>query len=272
MRIDKRGVTSLLTKTQLPGADYVINPYLGCSHKCIYCYAEFMKRFSNCNEKWGEYIIVKEPKHKIINKNLKGKTILISSVTDPYNAYNLKFNATRDVLEQLVDSQANIEILTKSKFVLKDLDLIKKIPNIKVGISMNTLDDEFRLQVEPCASSVNDRIETLKMLKNNGIKTYVFISPIFPAITDCESLIEAVKNTVDEIYLENLNLRGSYKKTVMDFIKKFRPSLIELYNNIYYKNQTIYWDNLKEQLINEYLEKNNINYKFYFFHKDIKKN
>ncbi|MBE6049292.1 MAG: radical SAM protein [Clostridium sp.] len=270
VKVYNREVKDLLTKSKLPDADYVINPYIGCTHNCIYCYAEFMSRFAHCSEKWGNYIIVKDSIKGIKCKDMEQKTILISSVTDPYNHIERKYRKTRSVLEQLIDSEATIEILTKSKNVLDDIELIKKIKNIKIGISINTTDDKFREKIEPCASSVDERINTLKVLHENNIKTYAFISPIFPEITDCREIIDKVKNYVDYICFENLNLRGNYKKVVLDFIKINYPDLIDLYNNIYLKKNLSYWEDYKKDL-NNYLESLELDYRYYFYHDKIKK-
>nr|WP_279325319.1 radical SAM protein [Clostridium sp. D46t1_190503_E9] len=270
VKLYNREVNDLLTKSKLPDADYVINPYIGCTHKCIYCYAEFMNRFARCSEKWGEYIIVKDAKKDIKCNDMEEKTILISSVTDPYNSIEKKYRKTRMVLEQLVDSEANIEILTKSKNMLDDIKIIKKIKNIKVGISMNTIDDTFREKIEPCASSVDERINTLKVLHENNINTYAFISPIFPGITDCKKIVDSVKEYADYVCFENLNLRGNHKKVVLDFISTNYPDLMDLYNNIYVKKDLSYWENYQKDL-NNYLESLEIDCKYYFYHDKIKK-
>ena len=98
-------VKSYITKSQLPGIDFVINPYVGCPHKCIYCYAEFMKRFVNEHniEDWGDFLDVKKCSIPInLNKIKKDKKVLISSVTDPYNPYECKYKITRSILKQFI--------------------------------------------------------------------------------------------------------------------------------------------------------------------------
>lgn len=80
-----------LTKSNLPASDYVINPYVGCPHACKYCYASFMKRFIGHNEKWGDFIDIKECDKPINIKKLSGKSVFISSVTDCYNQFEEKY-------------------------------------------------------------------------------------------------------------------------------------------------------------------------------------
>ena len=221
-------VKDYLTKSSLPASDYVINPYIGCSHQCKYCYACFMKRFTGHEEPWGSFIDIKECDKPINIKKLEGKSLFLSSVTDCYNQYEQKYGITRKIVEQLVDANCQITISTKSDLILRDMDLLKKCKNLKVAVSLNTLDDGFRSDMDD-ASSVSDRIHVLRRLHQEGIYTVLFVSPIFPYLTDCKALIEATKDSVCEYWFENLNLRGSYKKVIMDYIATHYPDLYDAY-------------------------------------------
>ena len=263
---------NIITKSKLPATDYVINNYVGCNHGCIYCYAEFMKRFTNHTEKWGEFLDVKKFNEEKFVKYLKkinsDKKILMSSVTDPYNPYEIKYKSTRNILKLFIQANnehIHLEILTKSLLIFRDIDLLKKIKNITVGISLNTLNDNLRRQIEPCAGSIKSRIEILKKLKGENIPMYLFISPIFPMLTQLEEIIATCKDTVDFIYFENLNLRGRYKKIILDFISKNFPEYNQLYQDIYTKNKKEYWYLLMED-INRLCEIYDIKYKTFFFH------
>ena len=271
MKIIEKQVKNIITKTKLPAADYVINPYIGCSHKCVYCYADFMSRFSGVSDPWGSFIVVKDFFESEFNKCFKNKKILLSSVTDAYQPINQKFNKTRLILEKLKNTESDIEILTKSKFLLNDLDLLKQINNLKIGVSLSTLDEEFRKLIEPGASSVPDRLKMLEVLHYEGIQTYLFISPIFPEITDCNKLIDNVNQFVDEIWFENLNLRGSSKVKVLNIIKSNYEKFVSTYKDIYLKKNQSYWINLENKLRDTYKnEFDNGRFKMFFYHSDIK--
>lgn len=261
---------SIITKSNLPDADYVINPYIGCPHKCIYCYAEFMKRFTNHKENWGDFIDVKNSLKNIDVRGLSGKVVLLSSVTDAYNIFEKKYCVTQKILKQFVGVDVNLEILTKSHLILRDLPILLNIKNLKVGISLNTLDDKLRSMTEPRASSIEQRIYALEKLRDNGIKTYAFISPIFPEITNVFDIIDRLEYIVDEFYFENLNLRGEYKKRVLDFIMNNFADSYSLYKNIYINNDNGYWEEVSSS-IQEHCKKKNIKYKIYFNHKNKSK-
>ena len=120
------------------------------------------------------------------------------------------------------------------------------------------------------ASTIKERIETLKVLHENGIYTVLFMSPIFPYITEWKEIIEKTHNYVDEYWFENLNLRGNYKSSILNYIKEKYPDLIDKYNHIYINNTKNYWIELSKQ-INQYCISNNIKFINYFYHDEIKK-
>lgn len=263
-------VNDYVTKSNLPASDYVINPYVGCSHGCKYCYASFMKRFTGHKEKWGSFIDIKQCDKKINAKKLENKRVFLSSVTDCYNKFEEKYELTRNILKQLIDVNCELSISTKSKLILRDLDLLKQMKNLTVSMSINTLDEDFKNDMDS-ASSISDRLETLKELHNNGIKTVLFMSPIFPYITDFKKIINVSKDYIDEYWFENLNLRGSYKQTILNYIENKYPNLVNQYNDIYINKNKEYWKDLSKE-IDVYCKDNNIKYINYFYHEELVKN
>lgn len=263
-------VNDYLTKSNLPASDYVINPYVGCPHGCKYCYASFMKRFTGHKEDWGTFIDIKKCDKEINIKKLENKNVFLSSVTDCYNKFEEKYELTRKILKQLVNANCYLSISTKSKLILRDLDLLKQIKNITVSMSINTLDEDFRKDMDN-ASSIQERLNTLKELHKNGIHTVLFMSPIFPYITNFKEIIEVSKEYIDEYWFENLNLRGDYKTRILFYIQDKYPEFINEYNNIYIKGNKQYWKDLSKQ-IKEYCEDNKVKYINYFYHEELVKN
>lgn len=245
--IKKTEVKNVLIKSNLPAGDYSANPYSGCAHACKYCYASFMKRFTGHQEPWGTYADVKYWPEIKNPRKYAGKEIIIGSVTDPYQPAEKKYGRTRALLKQMKGSGAKISIITKSDLVLRDLDLIKTFPGARVSWSVNTLDESFQKDMDK-ASAVESRLGAMKAFYRAGVNTVCFISPIFPGITDAKAIIKRVKGQCGRIWLENLNLRGDYKKTVIDYIRKKYPSLLSLYWGIYNDNNRGYWEKLDAQL------------------------
>ena len=186
-------VKNVLTKSNLPVSDYSVNPYVGCQHGCKYCYASFMKRFTNHSEPWGSFVDVKYWEPIKNSKKYAGKEMFFGSVTDPYQPLEEKYERTRNLLKELQGSGCKVSIATKSDLVLRDLDLIKTFPEARVSFSINTLDEEFRMEMDDSVS-IERKIKAMKILHEANIRTTCFISPIFPGITDVEAIVRKCKN------------------------------------------------------------------------------
>ena len=173
--------------------------------------------------------------------------LFIGSVTDPYLPQEETFRRTRALLEQLAGSGVKISIATKSDLVLRDLDLIKTFPDARVSWSVNTLDEGFKNDMDN-AVSIERRLTAMKAFHDAGVRTTCFVSPIFPGITDVKAIIDRAKEQCNLIWLENLNLRGSYKAVIMDYIRERYPQLVPLYQEIYQKGIRTYWEFLDGEL------------------------
>ena len=242
--VETRGV---VTKTDLPICDYAANPYVGCTHACRYCYASFMKRFTGHPEPWGTFLDVKQwPKIRDPSK-YDGKEIFIGSVTDPYLLQEAEHGRTRALLEQLQGSGARISIATKSDLILRDLDLIASFPDARVSWSINTLDETFRADMDR-AVSIEKRLGAMRRFHEAGVRTTCFISPIFPGITDPKEIILRAKDICNLVWLENLNLRGSFKADIMAYISEKHPDLVPLYDRIYNRRDLGYWEDLDAEM------------------------
>ncbi len=278
-------VKNIISKSNLLAYDYAVNPYIGCLHGCKYCYASFMKKFTGHSEEWGEFVDVKFWNPIKIFKKYNKKSIFIGSVTDPYQPIELRYERTKAFLEEIKDFDINVNISTKSDLILRDLNLIKQFKNINVSWSINTLDEDFRKEMDN-AVSIERRISCMKTFYDEKIKTTCFISPIFPGITDVIAIIKKCRYCCNTIWLEKLNLRDDFKLKILNYITNYYPHLYNLYKEIYIDNKVDYWKKLdkeikdfcdREKLL--YVKDNNVfDRDFcnnpivvnYFYHDDIK--
>lgn len=184
--------------------------------------------------------------------------MIVGSVTDAYNPQEEIFRRTRAFLEQMQGSGINLIITTKSDLVLRDLNLIKTFPSPLISWSINTLDENFKNDMDR-AVSIERRIAAMKKCHEAGIRTTCFISPIFPEITEVFEIIERIKDFCDYIWLENLNLRSNFKAQIMEYIGDKYTELLPLYQQIYNKNDMTYWQVLDCKMA-EYAEANGFLY------------
>jgi len=266
MKISAIKCKTLLTKSNLPKVDYCINPYIGCSHACAYCYARFMRRFTGHSELWGQFLDIKMNAAEVLAKEMARKpkkgTILLGSVTDAYQSIERKCCLTRAVLEILVEYDWPISILTKSNLVMRDIDLLKRFSECEVGLTITTMDQKICRNFEPGSSVPQQRIEALETLHQNKIATYVFIGPILPELSDIEAIFKAIKGKADFVMAEALNLKCGNRYFIETVLLKEYPQLLPIYKKGFGKD---YWDSI-EKLTRKLAGEYGIHFKGFFRH------
>ena len=245
-------VKTALSPSKLPGLDYALNPYRGCEHACVYCYAPSVIRWDK--GKWGELVEVKVNLPRILSKELRVKkkgVVGVGTVTDPYQPTEKKYEITRLCLELLLLHDFPVCIQTRSSLVLRDMDLFKKFTNIEVGITLTTLDDSARAKMEPGASTVEERLRALEELSKNGIKTWVFLGPVMPYITDVEALVDSIAKVKPKyVLVDKLRLKEGVWDRISGFIEEFYPQFSEKYSKIFFEKEDFY-GGLFENIINK---------------------
>ncbi len=249
---------SILNKSGIPGIDFALNPYTGCEHKCVYCYAVFIKRFTNHNEEWGEFVDIKTNAPEILQKQLKQlKTkshISIGTVCDAYQPAEERYEITRKCLEVLRYFQHPVSILTKSSLVLRDLNLLLKIKAMEVGFTLATINSETKNLFEPNSSPIEERLSALQKLSQNGIYTWVFVAPILPYISDSDEEIECLIRTAEESGAQNITFDSlnPYPKVWHNVMTKVRERFPEKLKNyeFYYRNKILYEKKSKDRILN----------------------
>ena len=244
MKLEEIKAKSIITKSKLPDTDYVVNPYTGCQFACMYCYASFMGRFVNEPiENWGNYVYVKtnavelfEKELVVLQRNTPQPSILFSSVTDPYLGAEMKYRLTGRMLDILARERykGTISVLTKSPMVLRDIDVLKKIPNAEVGMTVTTTNDKVSRFLEVRAPPASARLLTLKKLHDSGLNTYAFVGPLLPHFRYQEKLLDElfaalVKSGVKEVYVEQMNLKPYIKKRLWQVLDNEPKEVQEVY-------------------------------------------
>lgn len=212
---------SVLTPTAIPSYDFCINPYVGCAHGCTYCYASFMKRFTGHGEPWGSFVDIKVNAPEVLARQLarpRVGSVLFGTVTDPYQPAEREYGITRDCLGLLGASSLRVHLLTRSPLCLRDIDLFKEIESLEIGLSIGTDKDEIRRIFEPAAPPIGARVEALKKLRREGVRTYAFIGPMLPL--DPEAMAALLAGAVDEVLVDRLNyprkVVGLYRRHGME--------------------------------------------------------
>lgn len=219
-----------INRTGIPGYDYCLNPYTGCAHSCLYCYADFTRRFTNHREPWGEFVDVKVNFPEALRRQLGGRkppsgTAILGTVTDSYQPLEGKFRITRASLEVLKDyPDLSLNVLTKSDLITRDIELLTGLKNCSVGFTITTLNDAAARVLEPGAAAPSARLKAAKTLKEAGIDVWVFIAPLLPGIGDSvyalSRLLKGIKRAgIEEVMIDPLN---PYPTAVSRMLKAYR--------------------------------------------------
>jgi DNA repair photolyase len=231
-----------LSHSGLPGLDYTLNPYLGCGHACIYCYAPATLRYAG-PEPWGEFVNAKMDIPRVLERELKTKKngiVGLSTVTDAYQPIEEKLNLTRSCLEVLRSKNFPVCIQTKSTLVLRDIDIIREFSEIEVGFTITTLDDGISSILEPGASLPGARLGAMKRLSSEGIRTWAFIGPMVPGVLDrqkLEAIITAIKDAgASYVMLDRLRLKPGMWARLEPPLKQKAPDILEACRPALFKN------------------------------------
>lgn len=199
VKIWKKESESVFKENKFKEADYIINTYLGCSDEYIYCYGRgSFKSFEGCTS-------CRRLSEKVSITSLRGKKVVIGTFDDPYSFKKAKFMNTREILKKLMNLDIDLEIITSYSLILRDIDILKKIKKLQVGIYITTEDNE-RKGLRDKSNKILRKINIIKRLNSEKIYTYAFMSKSFSNEEDIRLVREEILNDIKCFYFEDLNL------------------------------------------------------------------
>lgn len=196
MKFVEYDVKTAISKSNLPELDYAVNPYTGCQHRCIYCFAIDFTNIGEARDNWGEVVYVKRNFIEVLKKQIKGLKRGItglSSITDPYQPAEAVYGITRESVKVLLSNGFRVTVQTKSPLASRDIGLFASHKSlIDVGVTITTIDQRKALEIETQTPAPFQRIRLLEKLHRNGIKSWIFIGPIIKGFNDSKEEIEGI--------------------------------------------------------------------------------
>ncbi|GAB6944105.1 SPL family radical SAM protein [Vulcanisaeta sp. JCM 14467] len=215
-------VKTALSRSGLPEYDYALNPYLGCQHGCIYCYAMDFTR-GEPSERWGEVVYVKVNLIQALFRDIrrfKPGIVGISTITDPYQPVESRYKLTRRAIEVLCNAGYHVSIQTKSALIVRDVDVIGKCGSaIDVGFTITTMRDTYRA-IEPMAAHPMARASALRKIASLGVETWIFLGPVIPGVNDKREDYEPIIRLAKEINSQVIIDRFRPRPAVIRFMSR----------------------------------------------------
>lgn len=231
--------TQIISRNNSPdiGFDVSVNPYRGCEHGCVYCYARPSHEFLGMSAglDFESKIVVKYDAQKLLRKELsnpswKPQTLVMSGVTDPYQPIEKKLKITRGCIEVLAESHHPLVIITKNYLVTRDIDLLARLAEIqavRVVLSITSLDPTTTHTMEPRTSRPNKRLQAVRELSEAGIHVQVNIAPVIPGLTD-EEIVPIMEASAEagakSVSLVNLRLPYGVKDLFVKWLEDHHPN------------------------------------------------
>jgi DNA repair photolyase len=225
-----------------------INPYRGCYHQCVFCYARRTHTFLEEDgvKGWGSKIFVKVNAPAVLRTELakrswKGEPIAIGTVTDPYQPLEGRYRITRGILEALRDYGTPARLITRSPLVVRDIDVLSGLArraSAHVSVSIATLDERLAHEIEPTVAPPRQRLRAVRMLADAGIPVSVALAPVLPGITDTAASIEAVVEGAREagavkVWHNTLYLHEVTREAFFGYLRSARPEMLAEYASLY---------------------------------------
>ncbi|MEM3943388.1 MAG: radical SAM protein [Thermofilaceae archaeon] len=226
-------VSSALSKSSLYDLDYAYNPYAGCEHGCLYCYARCFTRYRDAAEQWGRVVYVKENAVEALAKDVRRADpgiVGVSTITDPYQPVEARELLSRRGIEVLLSAGFRVSVQTKSPLVLRDLDILSRHRQlVDVGLTITTMRAEVAKLIEPRAPPPVERARALSVLGESGVETWVFLGPIIRGVNDGEEAIREVARVAQEtgsrLYYDYFRMKPGLEKSMQPILRRHPQAL-----------------------------------------------
>jgi DNA repair photolyase len=228
--------------------DWSLNPYMGCVHRCTFCYVRAFERRADrpSDERYGRSIRVKVNVVEVLRRELareswRHETVAIGAATDPYQPAEGHYRLTRGCLEALADAHNPFSIITRGPMIVRDVDVLVEASRralVSVTFSIPTLDEEVWHKSEPSTAHPRQRLRALKTLVDAGVRASVGMAPILPGISDRpEQLAEVVRAAKDAgacgVWANLLFLRSGTREHFLDNLARDWPEELDRYEELY---------------------------------------
>jgi DNA repair photolyase len=248
IRVTEIAAKSALNRVRGMGFTWSLNPYTGCVHQCVFCYARATHAYRELDgvREWGSVLGVKVNVASLLRAELAGRAyhgeeIAIGTATDPYQALEGRYRLMPGVLAALRDARAPFHITTRSPIVVRDAALLAECArraDVSVNVSIATLDERLAREIEPTVAPPRQRLRTVRALAAAGVRVGVAVAPVLPELTDAtESMAAVVRAAADagasHVWHNTLNLGPVTRDAYFAYLDALQPGLVARYARLF---------------------------------------
>ena len=254
---------SALNRVKGMGFEWSLNPYMGCVHRCTFCYVRAFERRADrpSDDRYGTSIRVKSNVAEVLRKELArpswdGGQVVIGAATDPYQPAEGRYRLTRACLEVLAEAANPFSIITRGPMIVRDVDVLTQAArraDVAVTFSIPTLDDEIWRKTEPGTAPPRQRLRALKELVDAGIRVGVGMAPILPGLSDRPELLEQVIREARAagatgVWANLLYLKPGTKEHYLAALERDWPELLPQYEELYGRKAYVNADEIRTEV------------------------
>lgn len=245
-------IQRILNPTSIDLGEYVINPYMGCEYGCLYCYVRSNKVVSRKSKTWGEYVDIRVNAAEKLLKELdakKPKCVLIGSTTECFQPIERRYLLSRKILKILNQRGIFYSILTRSPYIIENLDLLREGWCKNIFFTFNSYPDEYKKIFEAKTPPFSERIKTINLLLENNVPTIPYFSPILPFISNTNDVFEKFP-LAKRLGFECLNFNLLNIEEIIEAVGKISDAAIKDYQRMH-RDKNFYcevWEKIKQDI------------------------
>ena len=230
------------------GFRWSLNPYMGCAHRCVFCYVRGFERRADrpSDDRYGTSVRVKVNivdvlRVELARRSWRHETVAIGAATDPYQPAEGRYRLTRGCIEALAAARTPIDLITRGPLVIRDRDVLADASRraaVRVSVSVATLDDDLAARLEPGVAPARQRLRAIRLLTDAGIAAGIALAPVLPGLTDAPRDLAAVLAAGREAgatyaWTNVLNLRAGTREHFLAILEREWPEELARYRRLY---------------------------------------
>lgn len=240
--------STALNRVSGMGFRWSLNPYMGCAHRCAFCYVRGFERRADrpSDDRYGRSLrvkvnIVEQLRRELARPSWRRETVAIGAATDPYQPAEGRYRLTRGCITALANARTPASVITRGPLIIRDLDVLTDAAHrggLEIAVSIATLDESLAARLEPGVAPPHQRLRAIRILTDAGLRAGLALAPVLPGLTDAPASLAAVMRAAREhgathAWWNVLNLRAGTREHFLGVLAREWPEELARYERLY---------------------------------------